>query len=423
LTKVNQSITGLENILFSPPAAYAMGFKGEQMTLPYVPPRRRKDDPRVSRRAVLRLGILGVASIGVETLLSGCSGQTTATVLSPATNVPAPTNPPPTDTPLPTDTPPPTNTPVPPTATAVPTSTPDLIHIAGPLDGSSIITLADGRKLGIIDTGQPDGIPILMNNGTPSSRVLYNGSIDYAKKKGVRLISYDRPGYGDSTPLPGRTVGSAAEDVAAIAKSLDLEKLLVMGLSGGGSHVLSCAALLPDLVVAAVDLAGFAPIDAKGLDWYAGQTVDNKKELNTALKGLGSFKAAYYALVDYWKICRPADFYEAVKASFPASVADITYDISNYSLSQVREGMKNGFDGWYEDDIATITPWGFDPGQIKIPVLLIYHEKDEGIPMAHGKWLASKIPNVQTNFTGKGGHLSMISRIPEAMDWLLNQWK
>jgi pimeloyl-ACP methyl ester carboxylesterase len=87
----------------------------------------------------------------------------------------------------------------------------------------------------------------------------------------VRLhwVSYDRPGYGGSSPHDGRTAVSAAADVAAIADALGIGRFAVLGHSGGGPHALACAALLPERVMAAVSVSAPAPFDAAGLDWLA----------------------------------------------------------------------------------------------------------------------------------------------------------
>jgi pimeloyl-ACP methyl ester carboxylesterase len=79
-------------------------------------------------------------------------------------------------------------------------------------------------------------------HGTPGSRLLFPGWIQDAETRSLRLISYDRLGYGGSTPQPGRTVASAAVDVAAIARELNLSRIAVWGISGGGPHTLACAA-------------------------------------------------------------------------------------------------------------------------------------------------------------------------------------
>jgi len=147
------------------------------------------------------------------------------------------------------------------------------------------ISTENGHKIRIIEAGQPNGIPVLVHNGTPGSRLLYHPWVKDAESRGIRLISYDRPGYGGSTSKPGRTVASAADDVAAIAKELKLSRLSVWGVSGGGPHALACAALLPNLVVAAAALASPAPYQADGLDWLADMGEDNIAEFGAALKG------------------------------------------------------------------------------------------------------------------------------------------
>jgi len=90
-----------------------------------------------------------------------------------------------------------------------------------------IISTEDGRKIRILEAGQPDGVPVLVLRGTPQSRLLYGPWVEDTQSRGIRLMSYERPGYGGSPPHPGRTVASAANDVATIAKELGLNRLLI----------------------------------------------------------------------------------------------------------------------------------------------------------------------------------------------------
>src|ERR1700733_4364483 len=121
------------------------------------------------------------------------------------------------------------------------------------------IKTPDGRTLAVQEDGDPDGKPVLVHNGTPNSRMLYGPHIVDAGARGIRLISYDRPGYGESSPQPQRNIAACAEDVRAICAALGITRLATWGVSGGGPHVLACAALLPDLVAAAASLASLAP--------------------------------------------------------------------------------------------------------------------------------------------------------------------
>ena len=117
------------------------------------------------------------------------------------------------------------------------------------------------------DVGDPLGRAVLVQLGTPNSRILYAPHVHDAAARGIRLIGYDRPGYGGSTPLPGRSIVDCVTDVRAIADALEIDRFAIWGISGGGPHALACAALLPERVWAVATLASTAPFDAPGLDW------------------------------------------------------------------------------------------------------------------------------------------------------------
>lgn len=237
------------------------------------------------------------------------------------------------------------------------------------------------------------------------------------------MISYDRPGYGGSTPCPGRTVASAAEDVTAIANELNLKRLLIWGFSGGGPYALACAALLPDLVVAVAALASFAPYSATGLDWLAGMGEGNVAVFGAALKGREAVQQRVEAASPGMINADSANLIEVFRPFLcPADVAVFTEDFADYLLNGIREGIKERRDGWIEDYLMFITSWGFKLSQIRIPVLLLHGKQDRFVPFSHGEWLAGKIPNVDARLLADDGHLTLIThRIPEVHAWLLDK--
>src|SRR5919201_101814 len=128
------------------------------------------------------------------------------------------------------------------------------------------IAAGDGRTLHVYDCGR-GGLVVMWHHGTPNVGAPPRPLFAAAERLGIRFISYDRPGYGGSTPLPGRDIASAAADAATVADALSVSGFAVFGHSGGGSHALACAALLPSRVSAAVSICGLAPFTADGLRW------------------------------------------------------------------------------------------------------------------------------------------------------------
>lgn len=287
-----------------------------------------------------------------------------------------------------------------------------------------IISTRDGRRIRISEAGQPDGVPVLVHRGSPQSIHIYDPLSADAQSRGIRLIGYERPGYGQSTPQRGRTVANAADDAVAIAKELGLERLLVWGVSGGGPHALACAALLPDLVVAAAVLASPAPYPAEGLDYFAGMGETNAAETRAALKG----REACADIIEADAAELLAANRETLDQAFrtllcPADAAVLTSDFADFVLRTFREGIGETRDGLIDDEMAFIRPWGFELSQIRIPVLVMHGGQDRMVPCSHGKWLAGKIPNAEARFLPDYGHLTLsVRRVPEVHAWLLSKF-
>ena len=149
------------------------------------------------------------------------------------------------------------------------------------------LELGDGRTLHAYDThpGATDGVAVCWHHGTPNIGAPPTPLFAAADRLGLRWVSYDRPGYGGSTPLPGRNIASGAADTAAVADALGIDRLAVMGHSGGGPHAIACGALLADRVIGVVSTAGLAPFDAEGLDWFAGMAASGVASLRAAAAG------------------------------------------------------------------------------------------------------------------------------------------
>ena len=285
------------------------------------------------------------------------------------------------------------------------------------------VAVRDGRVLQVLERGRPDGKPVLVHKGTPNSRLLYEPHVRLAERLGIRLISYDRPGYGGSTAQPGRTVVDCAQDVRAIAAGLGIERLAIWGISGGGPHALACAALLPDLVPAVGVLASLAPWGAQGLDYFAGMGELNAEDTRLFFEDRAAARAkCEQDRLEYLEVSAE-QLHERLKTLLsPADAAMLTGELAQYLVDCTRSGLAPGAEGWWEDDVASMAPWGFELGSIRTPVLLYHGRQDRAVPFAHGEWLAGQIPGVQAELTDDDGHLTLLERHFEQIHaWLLER--
>jgi pimeloyl-ACP methyl ester carboxylesterase len=281
-----------------------------------------------------------------------------------------------------------------------------------------------GRTLRVLADGDPAGVPVLVHHGTPGGRRLSRRWITDARERGIRLIGYDRPGYGGSDRHEGRTVADAAADVRAIGDGLGLDRLLTHGTSGGGPHALACAALLGDRVAAAATMAACAPFAADGLNWMAGMGEDNLREFGAALVGTDTLAPLLEGFASEILAAQPEQIVEALASLLsPPDRAVLTGELAEDMLARLHAGIGERRDGWLDDDLAFVKPWGFEVGSISIPVLLLQGRQDLMVPPAHGDWLAGRVGRVEPHVSDADGHLTLgVTRIGDVHAWLLERY-
>ena len=281
----------------------------------------------------------------------------------------------------------------------------------------------DGRELCLEIAGAPAERTILVHNGTPNSRHLFDPWIEDARARGAQLISYDRPGYGRSTPQPGRTFADDAADVRAIADALGIEHLVVWGLSGGGPCSLACAALLPNLVGAAAVLGSIAPWNVPDLDYFAGMGEDNAEGIKRYLTDPAAVRRELVTDREELLTVTPAQLLKTLTSVLSnVDAATLTGDFAEWLARCMRDGLAPGEQGWWDDAVAQMEPWGFDLGSIRVPVKVWHGRHDRFCPFQHGQWLAGHVRGAAAELSESDGHLTLLTqRVPEVHAWLLEQ--
>ncbi|MBV9594479.1 MAG: alpha/beta hydrolase [Actinobacteria bacterium] len=269
-------------------------------------------------------------------------------------------------------------------------------------------TLPDGRVLDWELSGPVAGNVLAFHHGTPGSGRPFRAMQRAATDRGLRLLTYSRPGYGGSTRHGGRDVSSAVADLSALLDELEVERCLIAGWSGGGPHALASAALLPDRVAATCVMAGVGPFGEIDLDFLAGMGQQNIDEFGCALEGEESLRVYVEGDAQHLRTCTAGDIVGGLSTLLPdVDRAVLTDEFGEDMAANFREALRPGIDGRVDDDLAFTRPWGFRLSAITTPVSIWQGDADLMVPFAHGQWLAERIRGARAHLLAGEGHLSV----------------
>ena len=241
--------------------------------------------------------------------------------------------------------------------------------------------MSDGRTLHVYDAaadGADDRLAVFWHHGTPNLGAPPEPLFAAAAEHGIRWVSHDRPGYGGSTPRPGRDVASVPADVSSIADALGIEQFAVMGHSGGCPYAFGMRRA-PARAGPRRGLRGrTGPIHAEGLDWFAGMAASGEAELRAAAEGRAALEG-HFASTDF----DPEVFTSADHAALAGSWS--------WLGAIAGKAIEGGRGGMVDDDLSYVAPWGFDPWQVR----------------SSGLWLRPD-----------DGHISVLHSGDTALGWL-----
>jgi pimeloyl-ACP methyl ester carboxylesterase len=170
-----------------------------------------------------------------------------------------------------------------------------------------------------------------------------------------------------------------------------------------------------------VTLASVAPYGAPGLDYFTGMGQDNVDGFTLFLKDpAAARKKGAQDREDALKVTAETMLESWASLLSPADAAVLTGGFASYLVECLQDGLAPGDQGWWDDGVAEIAPWGFALDSIAVPVQLWHGTQDRFVPFQHGQWLAQQIPGVEAHLTDVDGHLTLlVERVPEVHDWLL----
>lgn len=267
--------------------------------------------------------------------------------------------------------------------------------------------LHDGRAISYSTLGPPDGLPLLFCHSLPGSHVQPPFAEALVQKYGIRLLTPDRPGFGESDFVPGRTIGDWPAVVAEFADALGLERFRVMGISAGSPYVLACCVTISERIERAGIVVGITP-DVKPsiihsavpapLAWL----VYRSRRVSLLVHGMlvaGMKKKPERALAAMAKTVSDVDGQVLARPEAGQFIIDV-------SLAAAQNGVR----GWVYDDWLLNRPWGFSPSDVQsgVRVDLWCGDNDLAVPLEHSEKLAQAIPGAKLHVFPGEGHFSVV---------------
>jgi pimeloyl-ACP methyl ester carboxylesterase len=281
------------------------------------------------------------------------------------------------------------------------------------------VTLDDGRIVAYAEWGDPRGRPLFSLHGTPGCRLSRHPDPRLWSGLGLRVITLDRPGYGSSTPLPGRRVAHAAHDVGAVADALGLDRFLVIGGSGGGPHALACAAGLAERVTACAAVASAAPLTGEEVDGLIGLNQESYRVF--AARGRGGMAEFLGDLRDAI-LADPSGAMRGNLADAPRP------DVEWYGRAEVQavhresllEALRPGVQGWVDDAVSIFhDDWGIDLADTLCPVRFWHGDDDRNGPLTAVNRLAAAVPDAGVRIWHGQGHSAPSRHMPDVLTKLI----
>ncbi|MBB3754434.1 pimeloyl-ACP methyl ester carboxylesterase [Mycolicibacterium sp. BK634] len=261
------------------------------------------------------------------------------------------------------------------------------------------LRLSDGRSVSYAQYGAADGAVVVNAHGGLACRLDVAAADNAARAAGIRLLSPDRPGIGDSDPQPGRTILDWTRDVAGMLDQLGVEHFSAMGWSMGGQYAAALAWALPERVKRVAIIAGALPLTEPGV--FAQLPAFDRIYTRLSQRAPWLVKPCFAAMALTSRTA-PGLYGRFAAGQLGSADAAVVRGEGDEFARMSAEALRRP-SGVVEDYRAWMRPWGFAPEQITVPVDVWGGQQDELVNIAWPRELARRIPGA-TLQERPGGH-------------------
>jgi pimeloyl-ACP methyl ester carboxylesterase len=280
------------------------------------------------------------------------------------------------------------------------------------------IRLASGRTVGFADFGIPGATAVLWCHGGPGSRLEPSYHRRAAIEAGLRIIGIDRPGYGLSTPQPGRTIGGWVPEALAVADHLGIGQFAAVGISTGGAFALALAALAPERVLGVVACCSMT--DSRWPEGRASMSRPHVHAVWEAPDRAAALAAATDAHGENGSKMRGGGMAAALAPSDVALFRDPEW--MTETMAEFPAMFAHGLEGYTDDRLADRAGWvTFDVTSIQCPVTVLHGGSDRMVAVIHARHTAELVPGAELVIFDDLGHFSIATKVVPAIINLLQR--
>lgn len=279
------------------------------------------------------------------------------------------------------------------------------------------LDLPDGRTLAWRWWGDPGWTPILRLQGTPGSRLYRHHDSTIQRDLRVRYLMADRPGYGGSSRLPGRGVIGIGDDLAALLDHHKLDRVPVVGTSGGGPHALAVAAGHPDRITAVTVVVGASPLAPDEVSRLVGV---NAAGYEAAERG---WEELHKLLILVRERLLGDEGMAGVLSDAPPEDRAIMENPAWQRMSRTNTGeaLRQGAEGWADESMALHRGWDFDLATVRSTVTWWHGDSDMNAPLTAAQRAAARLRHVDMRVWHQEGHFASLTHEAEIISELLRR--
>lgn len=310
-------------------------------------------------------------------------------------------------------------------ALAYQASLPEPTKICGTPEGPPItaprVELRDGRHLAYKEHGVPKEqakYKVIFVHGFHSCRhhvvIKQNLAKDVAEELGVYIVSFDRPGYGESDPDPKRTMKSIALDIEELADKLKLgEKFYVVGFSMGGQLVWACLKYIPHRLAGATLLAPVVNYWWKGFP----SNLSTEAYYEQMPQDQWAVRVAHYFpwLINWWNTQKWFPGSSAIAGNIKIFSPQDLQILSRFPRSEAHQKQikqQGQHESLHRDMLCGFGSWEFSPLELQNPfpngegaVHLWQGDDDRLVPVSLQRYIVKKLPWIQYHELQGAGHI------------------